>query len=101
MCITLSIGVLAPWQCQFHGTIYTGATNSFKPICSKMITFYLLIATAVAPHVLEAAEMDHLQARSLGIQVTVCGKSTGTWMSSPSLRRTSIRSTMRFLGGHL
>lgn len=62
---------------------------------------YLRIVTAMAPHALEAAEADLPRARSLGILVTVCGKNTGTWMSSPSLRRTSTRSILTLLGGRL
>lgn len=64
-------------------------------------SFDLIVVTAVDHHVLEAAEMDRLQLRSLGIQVTVCGKSTGTWMSSPSLKRTSTKRILMLLGGQL
>lgn len=36
---------------------------------------------------------------SLAIPVTDCGRNTGTWTSSPSLRKTSISSIQTLPGG--
>lgn len=36
---------------------------------------------------------------SLAIPVTGCGRNTGTWTSSPSLRKTSISSIQTLPGG--